>query len=322
MSSTQQTAAELLAAAGIDPEQAKRPAPSNGNGAAAVDAEALEALRNEALDIVAIYPEPVEQGLALRRVAERLSLPNLTQQDIARLLSDACFGTEGPPELLTNESRPMSMTTTPWLLEGIVMARALNLVVALPKVGKSALALGFIGAWVHGQQTFLGQALPGDPCPPVLIIGSDQPENDWARMFKQFGLLTADNRQHPRIVGLATADNPWSLDTRGIERIAAIAADNPGLLVVIDSYHACTHLLGLKEEAAEMATPARELMAAVGPHAATVLLIHHASKGRASEGAVAASRGSTALPAAASQTITASPTSRAALPGRPWGTSG
>jgi hypothetical protein len=122
-------------------------------------------------------------------------------------------------------------------------------------------------------------------------------------MLKQFVLLDQANRQHPRIVGLFTAGRPLHLDAEGIDRIAAYAEEHPGLVVLIDSLHACISPLGLKEESAEVAEPVRDLMSALERHGATVLMIHHANKARANDGAVAASRGSTALPAVASQTI-------------------
>jgi hypothetical protein len=79
--------------------------------------------------------------------------------------------------------------------------------------------------------------------------------------------------------------------------------------VLIDSLAACIAPLGLKEESPELAMPVAELMEQLEPHGATVVLIHHASKGRAGEGATSASRGSTALPALASQILKLGPAS-------------
>ena len=53
------------------------------------------------------------------------------------------------------------------------MKEATTLVVSLPKVGKSRLLCQFIGRLHRGESEFLGQKLFG-PCPPVLIVGSDQ----------------------------------------------------------------------------------------------------------------------------------------------------
>ncbi len=266
------------------------------------EAQRFELLRGRARQVLEEHPRKVEQELAMRMAAQDLELPALSQQQIRSLLWEARNGDAGPVQPLTAD-QPLSLAPTPWLLEGIVMAGALNLIVALPKIGKTAWALGFLGAWINGQQTFLGCSLPATPCPPVLIVGTDQPENDWGRMLAQFGLLDHRGCFNPRIVGLFTAGRPLHLDAEGIDRITAYAEQHPGLLVLIDSLHSCISPLGLKEESAEVAEPVRDLMSALEPHGATVLLVHHANKARANDGAVAASRGSTALPAVASQTI-------------------
>jgi hypothetical protein len=65
----------------------------------------------------------------------------------------------------------------------------------------------------------------------------------------------------------------------------------------------------LKEESPEAALPLQELAEALDGTDATTALIHHAAKGRATEGASSASRGSTAIPALASQIIQLSPAS-------------
>jgi hypothetical protein len=266
------------------------------------ESQRFELLRGRARQVLQEHPRKVEQELAMRMAAQDLDLPSLGPTQVRALLWEARNGDAGPVQPLTPD-QPLSLAPTPWLLVGIIMAGALNLIVALPKVGKTAWVLGFLGAWIHGQQTFLGCDLPATPCPPVLIIGTDQPENDWGRMLAQFGLLDHNRRMNARIIGLFTAGRPLHLDAEGIDRITGYAEQHPGLLVLIDSLHACISPLGLKEESAEVAEPVRDLMCALDPHGATVLLIHHASKGRANDGAVAASRGSTALPAVASQTI-------------------
>jgi hypothetical protein len=183
------------------------------------------------------------------------------------------------------------------------MPEVFNLLLALPKVGKSSLVLEAMGAWVHGAPGFMGQRFYG-ACPPVLLVGTDQPENDWARMLQSARLLTPNGRLAlPPIVGLFTAGNPLYLDEDGIERIAAQAKDHPGLLVVVDSYHSCCRTLGVSENDAEMADPILALMESIAPHKGTLLVVHHANKGGATGGAAVASRGTSALPAAASQIV-------------------
>ena len=63
----------------------------------------------------------------------------------------------------------------------------------------------------------------------MLLVGTDQPENDWARMLRDAQLLDASLRMLPTIVGLYTAGTPLHLDEEGIELIASHAEDNPSL---------------------------------------------------------------------------------------------
>ncbi len=182
------------------------------------------------------------------------------------------------------------------------MADCLNLLTGLPKTGKTSLLLALIGAWRRGEPSFLGHRLVG-PCPPVLIVGTDQPESDWGRMLREVGLLGEGGEILPTIVGLFHKGKPLHLDCEGIERIVSYAAKHSGLLILLDSISACTSSLGLDENSAEIVEPINDLMEAISPHGATMVAIHHSSKGRQGESASLASRGSTALPAAASQVI-------------------
>jgi hypothetical protein len=180
--------------------------------------------------------------------------------------------------------------------------------VALPKQGKTSLVVALIAAWHHGAGTFLDRPLQG-PCPPVLLIGTDQGQADWGRLLQPAGLVDAEGRILPPIVMLAHSGGPVQLSPEGIDLIAEQAERTPGLLVLIDSLAAWIAPLGLKEESPEVAMPVAELMEQLEPHGATVVLIHHASKGRAGEGTTSASRGSTALPALASQILKLGPAS-------------
>ena len=66
------------------------------------------------------------------------------------------------------------------------------------------------------------------------------------------------------------------MDEEGIERIAGYCTRYPGLIVLLDSYHALTSRLGLQECDASFADPCIDLTEALAPHEATLLLIHHA----------------------------------------------
>ena len=258
---------------------------------------AMRSLAGELLERQAPFPDRLP---LLRARAEALNL-TLRDQELQRLLWDARRAAAGTIEPL-GTGEVIDLSPCPWHWESVLMADCLNLIAGLPKTGKTALLLALIGAWSRGEPSFLGLSLIG-PCPPVLIVGTDQPASDWGRMMREVGLLGDKNEILAPIVALFHKGRPLHLDFEGIERIGTYAAQNPRLLILLDSISACTSALGLDENSAEIVEPINDLMEAVSPHGVTVLAIHHSSKGKQGESATLASRGSTALPAAASQVI-------------------
>ncbi len=297
------------AAAASPPADAPAPAPEAPAAAAQTPEAKLARLGEIAADVLARRVEFAQRLPILRHHAMDLGL-TVRDPELLGLLTAARRQRLGTTGLLRPGDR-IDMTPEPWAWQGLILRGCLNLLVALPKVGKSSLLLALISAWHYGAETFLGQPLYG-PCPPVLLIGTDQGQADWGRMLHAAGLVDDAGRILPPIIGLAHAGQPVHLDAAGIDTIAEAAQQNPGLLVVVDSIQAtCTAPLGLKEESPEIAMPLADLMEQVEPHGATVVAIHHASKGRAGDGPAAASRGSTALPALASQLLKLAPASEA-----------
>lgn len=267
-------------------------------------AEKIADLRELAAQLQADRVGFAERLPTLRHRAGQLDL-TIRDSELQGLLAAARRRRLGVDGLL-GPGAVLDMSPEPWAWNGLLLRGCLNLLIALPKQGKTSLLVSLIGAWHHGAQTFLNQQLIG-PCPPVLLIGTDQGQADWGRMLQPAGLVDESGRILQPIVGLAHSGRPLHLDPEGIDLIAEKAQQHPGLLVVIDSLSACIAPLGLKEESPEIAMPVAELMEQLEPHGATVVLIHHASKGRAGDGASSASRGSTALPALASQILKLAP---------------
>ena len=201
----------------------------------------------------------------------------------------------GPEEKLFAEEAP-------WIWEGVVLKGTTTLVLALPKVGKSRLMTQMIGRLHHGAPDFLGQKL-ADVCPKVLIVGTDQPKNDWVKCLRLAGLLDEQGNQADCMVGLYTAGCPLHIDEEGIEKIVEYCEEYPGLLILLDSYAKCVQGLGLDERSADIADPLSDLQEAIAPYEATLVVIHHANKQSQGQSASMASRGSTALPAAVSQIV-------------------
>tara|TARA_E500000331_G_C17252059_1_gene711592 strand:+ start:452 stop:1819 length:1368 start_codon:yes stop_codon:yes gene_type:complete len=198
----------------------------------------------------------------------------------------------------------MKFNPAPFMWHGIVMANTTNLIVSLPKVGKSRLFTQMYGQLAKGEDSFLGQKLQ-DEIPPIYIAGTDQPDDDWALCLRLAGLLDKKtDTLDKRILRLHTKNkNPIHLDDKGIDTIAAACQEFPKLLLLLDSYSSCVAPLGLNESDANFAEPLLDLQEAISPYKPTVIIIHHSGKGNAGLGASMSSRGTTALPAAVSQTV-------------------
>lgn len=261
--------------------------------------ERMKILRDRAEELVADEATPLLDRLpVMRDEASKLDLPT-RDSDLQKLLWEARRSLAAPAEAITTGS-VLDFTPVPWCWEGLLMREATNLVVAAPKVGKTSLLIEAIASW-HKREDFLGKKFHGE-CPPVLIVGSDQPQSDWGRMLQKVGLVSDDRRLLDPIVGLFHSGAPLSLDPEGIERIVSYNKKHPGLLVLVDSYARCVSSLGLSERDAEIVGPLADLQEALAPYGATIVVVHHANKG-GHESASMASRGSTALPAAVSQIL-------------------
>lgn len=253
---------------------------------------------------------PVSDRLIhLRQEASDLGL-SLRDHDLQRKLWEARRRRSGAIEML---GPGMSATVEPetWAWEGVILAGDSNLLASDPKVGKTTLLIDAIARWHRGDSEHLGLAFCG-PCPPVIIAGTDMPQSRWLRLLHRFGLAEpagADRFQllpDGPIRGLFSMDSPIHLDPEGIARLADLASKHPGCLLIVDSYAKLTNNLGLKESSSDFAGPLGDLQEAIAPYGTTLVVIHHSGRTRAGEGAVAASRGTTALPAAVSQCISLS----------------
>ena len=74
-------------------------------------------------------------------------------------------------------------------------------------------------------------------------------------------------------------------------------------MFLCDSYTKRTSKLGPKESTNTYTDPVEDVQEVSTPHTITLVVLHHSGHNRQGEGAVAASRGGTAMPAAFSQTI-------------------
>ena len=260
----------------------------------------LRLIEEHAAAVVLHEKDRTKHAQLLRLYAEEISCP-INDKIAVAYIARANGEDVAVPEP-KKYGQKLNKNSVPWCWDGLVMQGLFNLLVAPPKVGKSALLIGMIGAWWRGDSSFLGRTFQ-QRCPNVHIIGSDQPECDWFKLFEREGLVDEDGAIGGPIKSLWSADAPLTLHDDGIKAIGEIAAADPGSLFIVDSYHACVSRLNIDEATSAFDGPARQLMSAVTAHGCTLIVIHHANKSVAGGNATNASRGSNALPAAASQLI-------------------
>jgi len=220
---------------------------------------------------------------------------------IDNILREALLSAKGVGDPLT-PCDVLKIEPTPWLWDSLLIKGALNLVVAQPKTGKTSLMLAFLAALLRPDESFLGKLIYGGPY-KVVIIGTDQPTTDWIRMLREVDLITLDSRLHPSILALYTASHCLYFDEKGLEQIERHARDGTQVIYLFDSLAACTAPLGYDENSQAIAVPICQLMGRLAPYGSTSILVHHSGKSVTADSPTAVSRGSSAIPATASQII-------------------
>ena len=276
----------------------------NGTGPAAVGfgpAADIETAKAIALRIVQDDSiESKDRMVHLKDAARELET-EFTNQELKQYICDARRELAGAAKPVPRGGK-LKLSKARWLWTGVVMAGTTTLVVSLPKVGKSRLMTMMLGRIWRGDHSFLGQELPATK-PLILIVGPDQTEADWQECLVRAGLSDAEGNIDRSIVGLFHKGCPLHLDEGGIDQIVEYCRQHPDLIILLDSYAAATAALGIEEKSASYADPLMDLQEAIAPYNASLIVIHHSNKQSAKGRASSASRGTTALPAAVSQTV-------------------
>ncbi|WP_255007774.1 AAA family ATPase [Cyanobium sp. ATX 6F1] len=198
---------------------------------------------------------------------------------------------------------PIVTNEPDWLLEGVVPRGVLTLMVAPPKVGKTRLAVGLVAALLGKKGSFIDRAVTPMTPPQVIIFGPDMPEAVWMTMLGKAGLCQRDHEGNERLqagITLFHEGNCFPPHQNGIDAIRRMALAQPGSLMIVDTLHSFFCPLRIGESSVKVAEPLRALSKALLGTNTTGLLLHHVSY------ATGRSRGSSAIPAAASQIVTLS----------------
>ena len=286
------------------PQMDSTPDASNQFEVIASVKQEIELLKTDLMQLVETTQESDLMPRARARVSDHGLSDCVRDADLRRWLGD-CLLKLKPKSKGKRKGQKLDLAPVPWALDSILMKHRLNMLIAEPKVGKTSLILSMISAWHHGEPTFLGKELIG-PCPPVIIVGTDQPEVDWGTMLHAEGLMTSDCQMQDPLVAFWSAADPLHFDEDGFKLLEEVCEEFPEALVLCDSYHACVANLNCEDGSSTYANPLAQLLTVTAPHRATTVVIHHANKGQGGS-IVSKARGTTALTAIPSQNILLSP---------------
>jgi hypothetical protein len=263
--------------------------------------ERMRAMRELATSLIHDQgiPSDIDRLSILRKENVGLRL-KLTEKELQKILWEA---------RRINGERPMPLMggceillpSTEWWLDGIIQAGVINLLVAMPKTGKTRFTIRIIKALLHGEDYFLERRLNWRK-PSILILGNDQTAREWAVLLRGNELIDKNNVLAESISTVFSKESPEYIDEQGIARMQAWAKQAGGGIILIDSLATCMPSNGVSENDPEFVQPLAVLQEKVAPYGATIILIHHTSKTASSKGVVA-SRGTSALPALCSQIL-------------------
>jgi len=269
--------------------------------------ERVQKLKSAAEKVVGCTTDSQDRLLLFRENAEEIGLP-LTRAEAAHYLAQASGKRVGIPEPKRGGAK-LDVSPVPWLWEGVIMQGRQNLLVAPPKIGKSALMVALASASIRGRQEFLNLPIRRH-INHLIIVGTDQNVSDWWTLLEREGLGTksidpfgnAVHVLHEKVIFWSLEDNV-QLNDAGIEAIGKCASENPGSLILVDTYHACIGQLGIEESSSDFDLPARQLEVMLSGTGSTTVLIHHTNKSVSGGNAISASRGNNSLSGAVSWSV-------------------
>ena len=234
------------------------------------------------LDLLALLkePDPIKK---LRKRSDICSFYRLKTSDVEqalKLLSKRTYQEEvkvwGLDELFALESEGLQ-----WLIPELLPKGETIILAAMPKAGKTLLAIDAAFAFATGESEFLGQTVQRGK---VLLISCDESLNSTSNKLLKRGFRSHD--QDIRVIP------NWTIDD--LDVLEAQLEDFRPDVVIIDSLRRITHGSPISENSAEFADNIYTLKETIGRYGASGILIHHTNKNSEAMG-VGKLRGSSAI---------------------------
>lgn len=260
----------------------------------------LVTLEEKIQTIVDKHEDPLKRSALIKKEASELGF-SFTAAEVNGFIS----GVEYQEPIPYDHSNPQPYQEEPKLWGNLFLHQATNLLVAAPKVGKSALALHLFGCMLRGESHCLGQPIH-NRCSTLIIAGGDMGISQWHKLLIREGLATVVNGMvHivPEVI-LFPKGTKIQLTSQGIKTIGKLCINNPNAMLLVDTFRSQTECLGYEENSRDAVRPFERLFEtlAASKSGATPVVIHHTKKDGNSN-AVKSSSGSGATPGAFDQTL-------------------
>jgi len=264
------------------------------------DAKDLNTLKNRISSIISENPIAKDKLALSRKKANELGF-SLSANEIKGYIEDLSY-VELIPYSHTN---PMPYEGESKIWGDLLLYDSTNLIVAPPKVGKTALILHLFGCMLRGESHCLGQPIH-NRCKTLIVVGNDMTTMQWGRLLIREGLGTLVGLQVipvPELIIFAK-DRAIQLNEQGIQTIKNACTYNRNSMLLVDTIRSQTSSLGLDENSREAVKPLENLFNALAAAKSktTTIILHHAKKAGGAS-AIDASAGSSAIPAAFDQTL-------------------
>ena len=187
----------------------------------------------------------------------------------------------------------------------LIVDKGFNLLVAAPKVGKSALIAHLFACAKRSGGTCLGKTIR-KPWNKLIISGSDMSASQWGKVLIREGLATPSENAQKFLpcddVIIWDQGNPARMNEKGIKAMRDKCLEFPDSLLVIDSLRSNIDP-SIDENKAEVRGPIDKTKEGLNDCEVTVALIHHANKSVSGSTAVNAAAGSNAISGACDGTL-------------------
>ena len=169
-----------------------------------------------------------------------------------------------------------------YLINNLIAMRCLTGIAAFNKVGKTKVATDLVASLIY-QIPFLGNPewTPSPPPPEghkFILWWVDQPGADSSNYLKARGLMDADGTLHPQIVSLYTEEDDLSWDDQGMDRLIQDTANNPGAILITDSFFACIQRVHGNDQEPEAGGALIDVQTLLSQTATTHVCLFHSPK--------------------------------------------